>query len=81
MTENIADMGGMACVLEILGDDKQAQRKAFESNAKIWATNQIDQYRDYLLMVDVHSLNKVPCCHCSISSMMCMRLRKMTPCM
>ena len=59
VTENIADMGGMACVLEILGDDKQAQRKAFESNAKIWATNQIDQYRDYLLMVDVHSLNKV----------------------
>lgn len=59
VTENIADMGGMACVLEILGDDKEAQRKAFESNAKIWAANQSDQYRDYLLMADVHSLNKV----------------------
>lgn len=57
--ENIADMGGMACVLEIIGDDKEAQRKAFESNANIWASNQTDQYRDYLLMVDVHALNKV----------------------
>ena len=59
VTENIADMGGMACVLEIIGDDKKAQRKAFESNANMWVANQTDQYRDYLLMVDVHSLNKV----------------------
>lgn len=57
--ENIADMGAMACILDIIGDDKQAQRKMFESNAKIWASNQTDQYRDYLLMVDAHSLNKV----------------------
>ncbi len=59
ITENIADMGAMACALEIAGDDKEAQRKVFESNAAIWASNQTDQYRDYLLMVDVHSLNKV----------------------
>ena len=57
--ENIADMGAMACILDIIGDDKQAQRKAFESNAKIWASNQTDQFRDYLLMADAHSLNKV----------------------
>lgn len=57
--ENIADMGAMACVLDIIGDDKEAQRKAFESNASIWASNQTDQYRDYLLMIDAHSLNKV----------------------
>ena len=49
----------MACVLEIIGDDKEAQRKAFENNAKIWAANQSEQYRDYLLVADVHSLNKV----------------------
>lgn len=59
VTENIADMGAMACVLDIVGDDKEAQRKLFESNANIWACNQADQYRDYLLMVDVHSLGKV----------------------
>ncbi len=59
VTENIADMGAMACVLDIIGDDKEAQRKAFESNAKIWAANQTETYRDYLLMVDLHSLNKV----------------------
>lgn len=59
ITENIADMGAMACALEIVGDDKEAQRKVFESNANIWASNQTDQYRDYLLTMDVHSLNKV----------------------
>ena len=59
ITENIADMGAMACVLQIVGDDKQAQRKVFESNATIWAANQTDQYRDFLLTMDVHSLNKV----------------------
>lgn len=59
VTENIADMGAMACVLDIVGDDKEAQRKVFESNANIWASNQTDQYRDYLLMADMHSQNKV----------------------
>ena len=36
ITENIADMGAMACALEIAGDDKEAQRKVFESNAAIY---------------------------------------------
>lgn len=59
ITENIADMGAMACAMQIVGDDKDAQRKVFESNATIWAANQTDQYRDFLLTMDVHSLNKV----------------------
>ncbi len=59
VTENVADMGGMACVLEIVGADKKAQMEVFNSNANIWASNQTDQYRDYLLTVDVHSQNKV----------------------
>ena len=49
----------MACVLDIVGDDKEAQKKVFESNANIWASSQTDQYRDYLLTLDAHSLNKV----------------------
>lgn len=59
VTENIADMGGMACVLEIVGDDKEAQKKVFESNAKIWAENRTDQMRDYILKTNEHSLGKV----------------------
>lgn len=59
ITENIADMGAMACVLEIAGSDKKAQLDIFKSNATIWACNQTDQYRDYLMTVDVHSQNKV----------------------
>ncbi len=59
ITENIADMGAMACALEIAGDDKKAQLEIFKSNAAIWACNQTDQYRDYMLTADVHSNNKV----------------------
>lgn len=59
ITENIADMGAMACALEIAGDDKKAQLEIFKSNATIWASNQTDQYRDYLLTADVHSQNKI----------------------
>ena len=59
ITENIADMGAMACVLEIAGNDKKAILDIFKSNANIWASNQTDQFRDYLLTTDVHSLNKI----------------------
>lgn len=59
ITENIADMGAMACVLDIAGDDKKAVLDIFKSNANVWASNQTDQFRDYLLTVDVHSLNKI----------------------
>lgn len=59
ITENIADMGAMACALEIAGNDKKAQLDIFKSNATIWASNQTDQYRDYLLTIDLHSQNKV----------------------
>lgn len=59
ITENIADMGGMACVLEIVGNDEKAQREVFMSNANIWASNQTDQYRDFLMTADVHSLDKI----------------------
>lgn len=59
ITENIADMGAMACALDIAGNDKKAQLEIFKSNANIWASNYTDQYRDYLLTNDVHSLDKV----------------------
>ncbi len=59
ITENIADMGAMACALDIAGSDKKAQLEIFKSNANIWASNYTDQYRDYLLTNDVHSLDKV----------------------
>ena len=52
-------MGAMAGVLEIAGNDKKAILDIFKSNANIWASNQTDQFRDYLLTTDVHSLNKI----------------------
>ncbi len=59
VTENIADMGAMSCVLELAGDDKAAQRSIFESNANIWASKESDAFRDFMLVSDVHSHNKI----------------------
>lgn len=37
ITENMADFAGIQCVFDIIGDDKDAQREALESFAKMWA--------------------------------------------
>lgn len=57
--ENIADIGAMACVLEVL--EKQSHKdykKLFESWAKIWRIKLTDQYQLQLLLNDPHSPNK-----------------------
>nr|WP_321026602.1 M13 family metallopeptidase [Clostridium neonatale] len=58
--ENIADIGGMACVLDILKDTQSVDYKAFfESNANIWREICTKEYEELKLQSDVHSPNKV----------------------
>lgn len=58
--ENIADIGGLACVIDILNDNKNADFKAFFNNwATIWRGIQSSEYAAYLLTVDAHSPYKV----------------------
>lgn len=58
--ENIADIGGMACVLDILKDTQSVDYKAFfESNANIWREICTKEYEELKLQSDVHSSNKV----------------------
>ncbi|AGX45343.1 M13 family metallopeptidase [Clostridium saccharobutylicum] len=57
--ENIADMGGMACMLDILGTMKNPDYKAFfESYATTWRQVVTKEYEEYCLNVDAHSPNK-----------------------
>ncbi|OOM16695.1 M13 family metallopeptidase [Clostridium saccharobutylicum] len=57
--ENIADMGGVACMLDILGTMKNPDYKAFfESYATIWRQVATKEYEEYCLNVDAHSPNK-----------------------
>ncbi|WP_026888600.1 M13 family metallopeptidase [Clostridium beijerinckii] len=58
--ENIADIGGAACALDILKKMPNPDYKAFfESNATMWREIGTKEYEDYKLEYDVHSPNKV----------------------
>lgn len=60
ITENMADMAGIQCVFDIIGDDKEAQKEALESYARIWArigSASVITGDNY--MQDVHSANQV----------------------
>nr|WP_319801751.1 M13 family metallopeptidase [Clostridium beijerinckii] len=58
--ENIADIGGVACTLDILKKMPNPDYKTFfESNATMWREIGTKEYEDYKLQYDVHSPNKV----------------------
>ena len=58
--ENIADIGGIACSLDILGKMPNPDYKAFfESNAAVWREINTNEYADYRLQYDAHSPNKI----------------------
>lgn len=58
--ENIADIGGMACVLDILKDTQSVDYESFfESNADIWREICTKEYEELKLKNDSHSPNKV----------------------
>lgn len=57
--ENIADMGGVACMLDILGTMKNPDYKAFfESYATTWRQVATKEYEEYCLNTDEHSPSK-----------------------
>lgn len=58
--ENIADISGVACALDIINQmDNPNYKDFFESYARIWRMICTPEYADYCLSFDVHSPNKV----------------------
>ncbi|MFW2489760.1 M13 family metallopeptidase [Clostridium chromiireducens] len=58
--ENIADIGGMACVLDILSKMQKPDYKAFfEGNAAMWREIETKEEEDSSLQYNVHAPNKV----------------------
>ncbi|MDO5518186.1 MAG: M13 family metallopeptidase [Clostridium sp.] len=58
--ENIADISGVACSLDIIKQmDNPNYKDFFESYANIWRMIATPEYADYCLSFDVHSPNKV----------------------
>lgn len=57
--ENIADLGALACVTDIIGDDPVQLQALFRSYAQIWAGKYTDESMLMRLNTDVHSPGKV----------------------
>ena len=58
--ENMADFAGMQCVMDIIGDDKEAQKEALESYASVWARLGTEKYvTNSAFMNDEHSAANV----------------------
>jgi putative endopeptidase len=57
--ENIADIGGVSCLLDILDKmDKPNYKTFFESYATTWRQITTKEYAEYVLILDDHSPNK-----------------------
>lgn len=59
LSENIADIGGMACILDIAGKDNPNLDELFKTYARTFRTVCTDEYAEMLLATDEHSPNKV----------------------
>lgn len=60
ITENMADIAGIQCVMDVVGDDKEAQKEALESFASMWAQIGTEKaLTSKMLLADTHSGNQV----------------------
>lgn len=60
LSENVADLGGMAASLQVVSQMSNPDYKAyFENNAKIWRSTTTKEFAAMLSTNDVHSANKV----------------------
>ncbi|MEG0638779.1 MAG: M13 family metallopeptidase [Clostridia bacterium] len=60
MTENMADVAGIYCIFDIIGDDAVAQREAMENMATIWAQMGTEKAISSTgRLMDEHSANQV----------------------
>ncbi|WP_028594582.1 M13-type metalloendopeptidase [Paenibacillus assamensis] len=60
LSENVADLGGMAAALQVVSEKSNPDYKAFfESNAKLWKSTTTKEFAALLSKNDTHSANKV----------------------
>lgn len=59
LSENIADVGAMACILDIAGKDNPNLDELFKTYARTYRTVCTDEYAKMLLATDVHAPNSV----------------------
>jgi putative endopeptidase len=56
----MADFAAMQIIMDIFGDDKEAQKEVFEAYARVWAQlGTVPYLTDSTLLSDVHASNVV----------------------
>ena len=59
ISENIADLGGVACITEIAQEKQYDLKEVYEAYARIWASKQREEYLAQQVAVDVHAPAKI----------------------
>ncbi len=59
LSENIADIGAMACILDIAGESNPNLNELFKTYARTYRCVITDEYSKMLLLTDEHAPNKV----------------------
>ncbi|MCI8454830.1 MAG: M13 family metallopeptidase [Lachnospiraceae bacterium] len=59
LTENIADLGALACISQIAQEKGYDLKAMYCAYANIWAEKVREEYMAYLLVTDVHSPGKI----------------------
>ncbi len=59
LSENIADLAGVSCVVKCVDNNVDARKEFFTSYGKMWACKMSDYAVKYYADLDVHSNNKV----------------------
>ncbi len=59
LSENIADLGGLACMCELCGNDQESLKVMFKSYADCWALKQTKDAMLHYLNSDVHAPGKI----------------------
>ena len=58
--ENMADFAALQIIMDIIGDDKEAQRECLEAYANLWAElGTVSYLTDSTMLSDVHASNVV----------------------
>ncbi|MBQ4145222.1 MAG: S-layer homology domain-containing protein, partial [Clostridia bacterium] len=59
LSENLADIAGMACILDVAGEGNQRLDELFEGYATIWRMKAAENYVRMMLTTDTHSPDKI----------------------
>lgn len=59
LSENLADLAGMSCLLDVAGSGNPRLEELFFGYAAIWRTKASDNYTRIMLQTDTHSPDKI----------------------